>query len=138
MEKTGRNLYVQRVFSRKNFSRKYYGRVSSLESQTNPTYFCRIRLQQLLNAKNLTVYIVCSGSPIFKDFTQYKIWGKWIYGLKGTDLCPWREWLSLHQVTLYLMDSQMLQLRACQQLRAKAVEWRHLLHSYPTFPWPYN
>lgn len=108
MEKTGRTLYMQRVFSRKNFSREYYGRLSSLERQTNPTYFCRKRLEQLLNTKNMTVYIVCSGSPIFKDFTQYKIWGKWIYFLKGTDLCPWREGLSLHRVTLYLMDSQML------------------------------
>lgn len=124
-------------FLEKHFSKEYYGRVRSLESQTNPLYFCRIRLEQLLNTENLTVYIVCSGSPTFnKGFTQFKTWGKWIYCLKGTDLCPWREELPLHRVTCHLMDSQM----QCQQLITKAVEveTHYLVHSYRTSPWPYN
>lgn len=128
---------MHRVFSRKkNFSREYYSRVSSLGSQTNPIYFCRIRLEQLLNAKNMTVYIACSGSLIFKEFTQYKTRGKWICCLKGTDLWPWTEGLSLHGVTFHLKDSQMLQLRACQQLKAKTVEWRQTIYytQNPFFP----
>lgn len=54
METTRRDLYVQRIFSR----RKYHQRVSSpLENQTDRIYFCRTRLEQLLNAENMTVYL---------------------------------------------------------------------------------
>lgn len=49
---------------------------------------------------------------------------------QGTDLCPSREGLSFHHLTLHLIRSQMLQWRASQHLRAKAVEWRQIIY-YP-------